>query len=132
MDGSKVEIKGDMNGLKSDMEGLTKLLQEMIPNGEKVVQETNDENKLNVNRDFKNSNFGLKTHHIPNIDIWNFYGKDLVRWILQMKQYFDHHNVQNTQKVRIATLPLEKNTFVWYHGFSPVKKLSLGQFLRRK
>ena len=31
-----------------------------------------------------------------------------------MEQYFDLHNVQNTQKVRIATLHLEKNTFSWY------------------
>ena len=33
------------NDLKADMEGLTKLIQEMIFNGEKVVQETHDEKK---------------------------------------------------------------------------------------
>ena len=27
---------------------------------------------------------------------------------------FDHKNVKNTQKVRIETLHLEQNTFVWY------------------
>ena len=31
-----------------------------------------------------------------------------------MEKYFDLNNVQNTQKVRIATLHLEQNTFVWY------------------
>ena len=31
-----------------------------------------------------------------------------------MEQYFDLNNVQNTEKVRIATLHLEQNTFVWY------------------
>ena len=41
-------------------------------------------------------------------------GKDLVTWILHMEQYFDLNNVQNTQKVRIETLYLEQNTFVWY------------------
>ena len=31
-----------------------------------------------------------------------------------MEQYFDLNNVQNVEKVRIATLHLEQNTFVWY------------------
>ena len=31
-----------------------------------------------------------------------------------MEQYFNLHNVQNTQKVHIATLNLEPNQFVWY------------------
>ena len=95
-----------MEGLK---EGLKKLLQEKLPNGEKVVWETHDENKRNVNHDFIDSNVGFKTHHIPNIDMRNFYGKDLITWILQMEQYFELHNTQNTQKVRIATLYLEQN-----------------------
>ena len=70
MDGMEAKIdekrKDDMkNDLKDDMEGLTKLIQEMIPNGEKVVEKTHDENKISVNRDFINSNVVLKTHHIP-------------------------------------------------------------------
>ena len=59
------------NSLKAYMEvwkeGLTKLLQEMLPNGEKVLDETHDENKRSINHDFIHSNVGLKTHHIPNI-----------------------------------------------------------------
>ena len=82
-----------MEGLK---EGLTKLIQEIIPNGEKVVDETHDENKINVNRDFINSNVGLKTHHIPKINTRKFDGKDPVTWTLRMEQYFDLHNGQNT------------------------------------
>ena len=31
-----------------------------------------------------------------------------------MEQYFDLNNMQNTQKVRLATLYLDQNTFVWY------------------
>ena len=55
-------------------EGLTKLLQQMIPNGENIVEKTHDEKK-NVNRDFIDSNVGVKTHHIPKIDMRNFDGK---------------------------------------------------------
>ena len=94
-----------MEGLR---EGLAKLLQEKLPNCEKVVEETHDEKKINVNHDFIEFNVGLKTHHILKIDMTNFDGNDPVTWILQMEQYFDLHNVQNTQKVRIATLYLEQ------------------------
>ena len=86
----------------------------MIPSCEKVVEETHNEKKINVNPDFIDSIFGFKTHHIPKIDMKKFDGKDLVTWILQMEKYFDLHNVQNRQKVCIANLHLEQNTFVWY------------------
>ena len=72
-------LKEDMEGLK---EGLTKLIQEMIHNGENVVEETHDEKKINVNHDFIDSNFGLKTHHIPNINMRKFNGKDPITWLL--------------------------------------------------
>ena len=65
----------------------------MIPNGKKIVEETYDVRKINVNRDLINSNFGWKTHHIPNIDMRKFDGKDPVTWILQMGKYFDLNNV---------------------------------------
>ena len=55
------------------------------------------------------SNVGFKAHHIPKIDMRNFYGKVPITWILQMEQYFELHNTQNTQKVHIATLYLEQN-----------------------
>ena len=70
------------NDLKADMEGLAKLIQEMLPNGEKIVEETHDEKKINGNHDFINSNVGWKNHHIANMDMRKFYGKDLVTWIL--------------------------------------------------
>ena len=69
------------------MEGLKKLIQEIILNGEKVVHETHDENKINVKCDFINSNVGGKNHHIPKMDMRKFGGKDPVTWILQMEQY---------------------------------------------
>ena len=81
-----------------------------------------DERKINVNRDFISSNVGWKTHHIQDIDMRNFDGKDPVTWILQMEQYFELNNVKNTQKVRLATLYLEQNTFVWYQWLFSRKK----------
>ena len=94
------------NDIKLDIEGLEKLIQEMFPNGEKIVEETHDENKINDNHDFINSHAGQKNHHIPKMDMRKFDGNDPVIWILQMEQYFDLNNVQNRQKVRIATLHL--------------------------
>ena len=68
-------LKKDMEGLK---EGGTKSLQERITNAEKAVEETDDENKININHDFIESNIGLKNHHIPNLVMRKFDGKDLV------------------------------------------------------
>ena len=114
MDGMEAKMNGmdaKMNGMDTKMEelkiNLNKLLQEMVINGERVVKETHDENKRNFNNDLIDSNVGLKTHHVPKIYMRKFYGKDFGTWILQMEQFFDLHNVQNTQKVRIATLYLE-------------------------
>ena len=102
------------NVLKADMEGLKILIKEMFPNSEKIVEEHHDENKINVNHDFIKSIVGLKIHHIQKMNMRKFDGKDPVAWILHMEQYFDLNNVQNTQKVHIATIYLEQNTFVWY------------------
>ena len=121
MDDMKENMENMKNDLKVDMEGLTKLIQEMFPNVENIVEETHDENKINVNRDFIKSNVGGKNHHIPKMDMRKFDGKDPVTWILQMEQYFDLHNVQNT--IRIATLHLEQNTFVWYRWLCSRKKI---------
>ena len=82
-----------MEGLK---EGLSKLIQEIIPNGKKIVEETHDEKKINVNHDFINSNVGWRNHHIPKMDMSKFDDKDPITWILQMEQYFDLNNVRNT------------------------------------
>ena len=49
MDDMKEKMKDNMenmkNDLKAEMEGLTKLIQEMICNGEKIVEETHDDKK---------------------------------------------------------------------------------------
>jgi len=130
MDGMEVKMNGmdaKMNGMDTRMEefkiNLNKLLQEMVTNGERVVKETQNENKINVNHDFIDSNVGLKTHHVPKTNMRMFDGKNPGTWILQMEQFFDLHNVQNTQKVRIATLYLEPNQFVWYRWLFSRKQI---------
>ena len=109
MDNLKIDLKTEMEELKINM---NKLLQERVTKSERVVKEAHDENKRNVNHDSIDSNVGSWTHHIPKIDMRKFDGKDPATWILQMEQFFDLNNVQNTQKVRIATLYLEPNQFV--------------------
>ena len=54
------KMKNMKNDIKVDIEGLAKFIQEMFPNGKMMVEETHDENKINVNHDFINSNVGLK------------------------------------------------------------------------
>ena len=51
----KTNLKTSMAYLKID---LTNFLQEMVTKGERVVKETHDENKRNVNRDSIDSNVG--------------------------------------------------------------------------
>ena len=127
MDDMKDNMEDFKNGLKANMEGfkegLIRLLQAMLPNGEKVLDETHDENIRNVNNDFIDFNIESKTHHVPKIDTRNLDGKDPVTWILQMEQFFDLHNVQNTQKVHIETLYLEPNQFIWYRWLCSRKKI---------
>lgn len=107
-------FKVDMDAMNVKLEGLTKLLQERFPSGDKVTQENHDEDKNNMNYDFRYSNVGFKNHHIQNIDMRKFNGKDLVTWILQMEQYFDLRVVLPSQKVRIVSLYLEPYQFLWY------------------
>ena len=110
MDDLKIDLKTDMKELKINM---NKLLQERVTKGERVVKETHDENKINVNHDFIDSNVGSKMHHIPKIDMRKFDGKDPTTWILQMEQFFDLNNVKNIQEVCMATLYLEScNTYL--------------------
>jgi len=55
------DVEAKMDDLKTDLKtDLTKFLQEMLTNGERVVKKTHDENKRNVNHDFIESNFGYE------------------------------------------------------------------------
>jgi len=94
MDDWKTDLKGDMEEFNIDLNtnlktgmtdmktDLTNFPQEILTNGEKVVKETHDANKSNVNHDIIDFNVGSKTHHIPKIDMRKFDGKDPATWIL--------------------------------------------------
>ena len=71
MDNIEANLKGNIEDLKMD---LTKFLQKILTNGEKVVKETHDENKRNVSHDFIDSKVGLNTHHVQNIVMRKFDG----------------------------------------------------------
>ena len=61
-DGLKAYMEATMNvkieGLK---EGWTKLLEERLLSGDKVIHENNDKDKRNMNYDFRDYNVGLRT-----------------------------------------------------------------------
>jgi hypothetical protein len=133
MDSMEAKLDTKMDGLKGEiMEGLKNFLIERTPESENVSHEIHDEDTRNVNQEWRNSNFGLKTNHIPKIDMRKFDGKDPITWILQMEQFFDLHNVPHTQKVRIVSLYLEPNQFVWYRWIFLANHSSLGQFSWKK
>jgi hypothetical protein len=119
MDSTETKLEAimdtNMDGLKrAIMEGLKNFLIERTPESENVSHEIHDEDIRNMNQEWRNPNFGLKTNHFPKIDMRKFDGKDPITWILHTEKLFDLHDVQHTQKVRIASLYLEPNQFVWY------------------
>ena len=114
----------DVEGLKGEiMEGLKNFIIEGTPESENVSHEIHDVDTRKVNQEWRNSYFGLKTNHIPNIDMKKFDGKDPITSILQMEQLFYLHNVPHTQKVQIASLYLEPNQFVWYRWLCSYKSI---------
>jgi hypothetical protein len=108
-------INTKIDGLKREiMEGLKNFLIERTHESENVSHEIHDEDTRKMNQEWRNSKFGLKNNHFHKIDMRKFDGKDPITWILQMEKLFDLHDVPHTQKVRIASLYLEPNQFVWY------------------
>jgi gas vesicle protein len=96
----KDELQEMMESLKGEiMEVLKNFVTEKTPESENASHEIHDEDTRKVNQECRNSNFGLKTNHVPKIDMRKFDGKDPITWILQMEQFFDLHNVPHTQKV---------------------------------
>jgi hypothetical protein len=100
MDSIEAKLDTKMDGLKGEiMEVLKNFITEKTPKSENASHEIHDEDTRKVNQEWRNSNFGLNTNHVPNIDMRKFDGKDPITWILQMEQFFDLHNVPHTQKV---------------------------------
>jgi hypothetical protein len=106
----EAKLEAKMDGLKEEIMEVSKnFITEKTPESENASHEIHDEDTRKVNQEWRNSNFGLKTNHVPKIDMRKFDGKDPITWILQMDQFFDLHNVPHTQKVQIASLYLEPN-----------------------
>jgi predicted phage-related endonuclease len=115
MDSIEAKLDTNMDSMEAKiMEVMKIFVTEKTPKSENASHEIHDEDTRKVNQEWRNSNFGLKTNHVPKIDIRKFDGKDPITWIVQMEKFFDLHNVPHTQKVRIASLYLEPNQFVWY------------------
>jgi hypothetical protein len=124
MDSMEAKLDTKINGLKGEItEVLKNFVTEKTPESENASHEIHDEDTRKVNQEWRNSNFGLKVNHVPKIDMRKFDGKDPITWILQMEQFFDLHNLPHTQKVRIASLYLEPNQFVWYRWLCSRKSL---------
>jgi hypothetical protein len=120
----EAKLEAKMDGLKEEiMEVLKNFITEKTPESENASHEIHDEDTRKENQEWRNSNFGLKTNHVPKIYMRKFDGNDLITWILQMEQFFDLHNVPHTQKIRIASLYLEPNKFVWYRWLCAHKSL---------
>jgi hypothetical protein len=120
----EAKLEAKMDGLKEEiMEVLKNFITDKTPESENASHEIHDEDTRTLNQEWRNSNFGLNTNHVPKIDMRKFDFKDPITWILQMEQFFDLHNVPHTQKVRIASLYLEPNQFVWYRWLCSLKSL---------
>jgi gas vesicle protein len=112
---TKDELQEMMEGLKGEiMEGLKKFIIERTPESENVSHEIHDEDTRKVNKEWRNSNFGLKTNHVPKIDMRKFDGKDPITWILQMDKFLIYIMCHIHKRYDIASLYLEPNQFIWY------------------
>jgi hypothetical protein len=111
----EAKLEAKIYGLKEEIiEVLKNFVIEKTPKSENATHEIHDGDTRKVNEEWRNSNFWLKTNHVPMINMRKFDGKDPITWILQMEQFFDLHNVPHTQKVQISSLYLEPNQFIWY------------------
>jgi hypothetical protein len=76
-------INTKMDALKGEiMEVLKNFVTERTPESENASHEIHDEDTRKVNQEWRNSNLGLKTNHVPKIDMRKFDGKDPITWIL--------------------------------------------------
>jgi gas vesicle protein len=83
MDSMEAKLDNKMDGLKGEiMELLRNFVTEKTPKSENASHEIHDEDTRKVNQEWRNSNFGLKTNHVPKIDMRKFDGKDPITWIL--------------------------------------------------
>jgi hypothetical protein len=80
---TKYELQEMMEGLKGEiMEVLKNFIIEKTLESENSSHEIHDVDRRKMNQEWRNSNFGLKTNQVPNIDMRKFDGKDPITWIL--------------------------------------------------
>jgi gas vesicle protein len=73
---TKDELQEMMEGLKGEiMEVLKNFITEKTPESENASHEIHDVDTRKVNQEWRNSNVGLKTNHVPKIDMRKFDGK---------------------------------------------------------
>jgi hypothetical protein len=83
MDSMEAKLDTKMDGLKGEiMEVMRNFVIEKTPKSENESHEIHDGDTRKVNQEWRNSNFGLKTNHVPKIDMRKFDGKDPITWIL--------------------------------------------------
>jgi gas vesicle protein len=83
IDSMEAKLDTKIDGLKGEiMEVLKNLVTEKTPESENASNEIHDVDTRKVNQEWRNSNFGLKTNHVPKIDLRKFDGKDPITWIL--------------------------------------------------
>lgn len=84
-DGLKVDMEAMMSFKIEELkEDLAKLLEERCHSYDKEIHGSHDEDKRNINYGFRDANVGFKNHHIANIDMKKFDGKDRIAWILMV------------------------------------------------
>jgi chromosome segregation ATPase len=70
MDSMEANLDTKIDGLKGDiMEVLKNFITEKTPESENASHEIHDVDTRKVNQEWRNSNFGLKTNHVPKIDM---------------------------------------------------------------
>jgi hypothetical protein len=83
MDSMEAKLDTKMDSMEAKiMEVMKNFVTEKTPKSENSSHEIHDEDTRKVNQEWRNSNFGLKTNHVPKIDMRKFDGKDPITWIL--------------------------------------------------
>jgi exonuclease VII large subunit len=83
MDSMEAKLDTKMDSMEAKlMEVLKNFVTEKTPKSENASHEIHDEDTRKVNQEWRNSNFGLKTNHVPKIDMRKFDGKDPITCIL--------------------------------------------------
>ena len=104
------------------MEALKHFVTEKTPESENASHEIHDEDTRKVNQEWRNSNFGLKTNHVPKIDMRSLMARTqshgYFRWSNSLISIMCH-----IHKRYELILYLEPNQFVWYRWLCSRKSL---------